>query len=236
MKINENSSKDIDKSQKFAAKVAGFMFLFILVDVIINWIIFSKFIVKGNAIATTNKILINEFLFRIGIANELILSISAIILALALYVTLKQVKKNLSLFALLFKVTEGIIMAGIALLNFIFLLILTNKAQLAIFPLEQLQTLAGFIFNIHDIIYAVPMIFLGLNLTLFSYLFYKSGYIPKWLAGFGVFSYVLVFIFAFANILAPNFDGMTLVLPSILFELLIGIWLLFKGIHKKIII
>jgi hypothetical protein len=209
-------------SRHIASKIAGFMFLFILTDVIANWILFSKFIVVDNAIATANNIVSNQILFRIAIANEIILAISATILAVALFVILKPIDKNLSLIALIWKLIEGILMAGIALLNFIALQFLTGINQ------ESLNF--GYLINIHDVIYSIPMVFLGLNLTLFSYLFYKSGYIPKILSGLGVISYTLVFIFAFINILIPDVQMMILTVPSIIFELVIGLWLLIKGI------
>lgn len=73
------------------------------------------------------------------------------------------------------------------------------------------------------------MVFLGLNIVVFSYLFFKSGYIPKLLAGLGIISYALVFIFAITSILLPTYNMLILTIPSIFFELIIGIWLLIKG-------
>lgn len=208
------------------------MFLFILTDIIINWLlVFSKLIDPENVMATAKNIMSNEMLFRMGISNELILAVSAIVLAMALYVTLKPVNKNLALLALLWKSAEGIIIAGIALLNFIALQILNGQAYLTAFAPEQLQALVGLFLNKHDAIYSIPMVFLGLNLTLFSWLFYKSKYIPRIIAGLGIFSYVLIFIFAFVNILFPDLPAMILTAPSIIFELIIGIWLLFKGVN-----
>ena len=222
-----------DISQRKAARVAGFMFLFILTDVILNWVVFSKFIVANNVMATATNIMTNELLFRVGIANELILAVCAVVLAMALYITLKPVNRNLALLALLWKAAEGIIIAVIALLNFIALQIINGKASLSVFEPEHLQALAGLFINMHDALYSIPMVFLGLNLTLFSFLFYKSKYIPGMIAGFGILSYSLVFIYAYVNIMFPGFPGMFLTVPSIFFELIIGIWLLFKGIKVQ---
>ena len=235
MNSTRETARNIDSSQRIAARIAGFMFLFVLIDVMLNWVVFSKLIVPENVIATANNIMTNELLFRIGITNELLLSASAIVLALALYVTLKPVNMNLALLALSWKLAEAVIMAVIALLNYVSLQIVLGTAYLTVFEPQQLQALVGYFLSIHDAIYSIPMIFLGLNLTLFSYLFFKSNYIPRIIAGLGILSYTLVFIFAVVNILFPTIPAMILVVPSILFELIIGIWLLFKGIDLKMV-
>jgi hypothetical protein len=222
-----------DTSQHKAARVAGFMFLFILTAILLNSIVFSKLIVVGNILATADNMMSNALLFRVGIANELILSISAVVLALALYVTLKPVNKNFALLALYLKLAEGILSGVIALLNFIALQMLNGDAYSTVNMPEQLQALVGSFLNMHDAIYSIPMVFLGPNLVIFSYLFFKSNYIPRVLAGFGILSYTLVFIYALGNILFPNLPALILAAPSILFELIIGLWLLFKGINVQ---
>jgi hypothetical protein len=73
----------IDTSQRKAARVAGFMFLFSLIVPLLNWIfVYSKLIIAENVIATANNIMANEFLFRIGIINDLITSAVAVVLSL----------------------------------------------------------------------------------------------------------------------------------------------------------
>ena len=116
-------------SQRKAARVAGFMFLFSLIVPSLNWaFVLSKFIVAESAIATANNIMANELLFRIGISIELIMSVGLLVLALALYKILKPVNKNLALLALYLKLAEAIIVAVIVLVYFIALQILNGEA------------------------------------------------------------------------------------------------------------
>ena len=233
MNSTSERARNIDSLQRKAARIAGFMFLFVLIDVMLNWFLYSKLIVPENVIATANNIMTNELLFRIGMTNELLLSVGAIVLALALYITLKPVNTNLALLALSWKLAEAVIMAVIALFNFISLQIILGTAYLTVFEPQQLQALVGYFLSIHDALYSIPMIFLGLNLTLFSYLFFKSNYIPRIIAGLGILSYTLVLIFAVVTILFPTIPVMILVVPSIFFEFIIGLWLLIKGINLK---
>jgi hypothetical protein len=228
-----------DRSLHKAVKVAGFMFLFSLIVPSLNWaFVLSKFIVAENAIATANNIMANEFLFRIGNVIELIMSVGLIVLALALYIILKPVNKNLALLALLLKLVEATIVAVIVLISFIALQVLSGKAYLTVLTPGQLLSPVGFFLNVHTTLYSIPMIFLGLDMILFSYLFFKSKYIPGILAGFGILSFTLILIHALMYILAPEYAKMMInqiifYAPSGLFEIMIGVWLLFKGIKLQ---
>ncbi|NJD54012.1 MAG: DUF4386 domain-containing protein [Candidatus Methanoperedens sp.] len=228
-----------EASQRKAAKVAGLMFLFIVIGWTLNWtLIDSKLIVAGNVTATVNNIMANELLFRIGITNQLIFSISGVVLALALYIILKPVNKNLALLALFLKLTEAILGAVIALGSFIALLILNGQASLTAFEQEYIQALVGLFLNGRISISAIPMVFLGLNLMVFFYLLLKSKYIPGILASFGILSYALIFMYALITILSPNYAAIMIIqiiswAPSVIFELIIGLWLLIKGVNVE---
>jgi hypothetical protein len=223
-------------SQHKASKVAGIMFLFSFIVPSLNWaFILSKFVVEENVMATANKIIANEFQFRIGIAIELIMSVGLVILGLALYIILKPVSKNLSLLALLLKLVEATIASCIVLISFIALQLSNVKEYISIFTAEQLQVPVGLILNVHTAVFSIPMVILGLDMMVFSCLFFKSKYIPRILAGFGVFSFTLIFIHALMFILAPKYatipiNQVIFWAPSALFEIIIGIWLLTKGL------
>ena len=229
----------VDMSKRLTARVTGSMFLISLLVPMLNWVfVTSKFIVADKVIDTARNILANEFLFRLGVVNELITSVVAVVLALALYLLLKPVNKNLALLALLLKLTEAILLAVIALSDFISLLFLKEQTALGVSQPEQMQALIGLFINMSMSITSIPMVFLGLNLMLFLYLLYKSEYVPSILAGFGILSYTLIFIYALLTILFPNYAALIIIqsicwAPSCLFELTIGIWLLLKGVKDQ---
>src|ERR1044072_8038438 len=65
----------------------------------------SRFVVRGDAAATSNNIMASESLFRLGIVGNSFTFIANIFLALALYQLLKVVHKNMaSLMVILFLV------------------------------------------------------------------------------------------------------------------------------------
>jgi len=82
------------------------------------------------------------------------------------------------------------------------------------------------------------MVFLGLDMIVFSYLFFKSKYIPRILAGFGILSFALILIHALMYILVPKCAAMPINqivfwAPSGLFEMIIGVWLLSRGLNVQ---
>ena len=239
MNPDRKTAINVDTSQRKAARFAGFMFLFSLIVPSLNWtFVLSKLIVAENVMATANNILANELLFRLGLTIELFMSVGLIVLALVLYTILKPVNKDLALLALSLKLAEAIIVAVIVLVSFIALQILNGEAYLTAYSPEQLQAPVGFLLNKHTVLFSIPMIFLGLDMTVFSYLFFRSKYIPRILSGFGIISFILIFIHALMYILAPKYAMMLIIqtvfyVPSGLFELIIGIWLLFKGIKVQ---
>ena len=183
----------MDQKIKNMARVAGFMFLFSLLVPLLNWTFgLSSLIVVEDAHATANKIIANELQFRIGISIELIMSVGLIVLAVALYSILKTVNRNLALLALLLKVAEAILVAVMVVVLFIALQMLNGAASLTGLTPEQLQAPVGFLLNKHTVLYSILMVFLGLDMMIFSYLFFKSKYIPRLLAGFGIFSFALI--------------------------------------------
>ncbi len=101
-----------DASLQKAARVAGFVYMLIIIIGVLNGIfIDSKLIVLGNDTATANNIMANDLLFRTGIVSILILYASVVVLSWSLYVILKAVNKNLALLAMLLRLAEAVLRA-----------------------------------------------------------------------------------------------------------------------------
>lgn len=234
MAMETNQIADLP-TQK-TAKIAGFMFLFAFIVPTLNWaFILSNFIDTNDNIATANNILSNELMFRIGITIELFMSLGLLILAMILYSILKTINRNLALLALILKISEAVLVAVMVVIMFIALHMLIDTAQMIESTSKQFYLFAGILLNKHTALYSIPMVFLGLDMIIFSYLFFKSKYIPILLAGFGISSFALILIHALMYILTPEYAAMPIIqiifyAPSGLFEIIIGIWLLIKGI------
>ncbi len=221
-----------DTTQRKATKVAGLAYVLIIILSMLKLVFVGNFIMPGNDATTTNNIMANQLLFRIGVANDIVVFVLVVLLSLALYVILKTVNESLALVALFMRFGEGIIGGVVTVLSGLIPLLLLNDE--AGFETEQLQTLVGLFLDVQAVGLYIVMIFMGLGGTIFCYLFFKSKYIPRILAAWGILTYLIMLIFSFVNILFPNLPEMiaiVLYIPGALFEVIIGLWLFFKGVN-----
>jgi hypothetical protein len=215
-------------------KIAGLAYILIITIGVLNGsFIDSKLIVTGNDALTANNILANDLLFRIGIASILILYACVVVLSWALYVILKPVNKNLALLGMLLRAGEAILGAATVLIDFIVLQLLNGKGFSTVFGTEQLQALAGVFLGVRTAGLDIVLLFVGLGGALFCYLFFTSKYVPRLLAGWGIFTYLSMIVLSLISILFPNHPVMieiVLYSQGALFEVIFGFWLLFKGV------
>ena len=147
-----------DISQRKAAIVAGFGILILVIAGSYLFLVLNTTLeggIPGDAAVTSAKnIKANGLLFAIVIVIILIMIICNMIVALALYVLLKTVNKDLALLAAVIRFIYAIIFA----INMVFLFIEPSSFS--------------YVFLIGQIFYALHMLVLG-------YLVFKSGYIPR---------------------------------------------------------
>jgi hypothetical protein len=232
---NEMTINTIDESQRKAARVAGFTFLFAMAIVVAaNYGVNFRFIVPGNAAETARNIMAHETLFRINIACNLIYVVSIVVLLAALYVILNPVNRHLALVAAFCRLVLALMWGVTALNTLSALRLLGDASYLPVFRPDQLQTLARLHLAASSDAYYVGLPFWGLASTVCSYVWFKSRYIPRALAGFGVVSSAWCVICAFAFVAFPHFDAMVNAswfdVPMVIFEMALGLWLLFKGL------
>ena len=226
----EMTNSIADSSLRKAAIVAGLGLLVMSIFAIFaQFSVIQGLIVPGDAAATSNNIMANEMLFRLGIVSFMIVIICDVIVAWGLYVLLKPVNKNLSLLTAWFRLAYAAIFA-VALANLFYALQLLSGADyLAAFEPNQLQAQVMLSLDAFHAGWTIGLVIFGLHLALLGYLAFKSGYIPKILgilliiAGFGYF------INSFIFFLVPNYEAI-ISLFTFIGELLFMFWLLWKGV------
>lgn len=226
------NTANIETSLIVYARLAGLAYvLIILIGIFSVSYIENSLVVAGDDAATVNNLLANQLRFRIGVLSEILMFVLVILLSLALYVILKRVDKNLALLALLWRIGEAIIGGGVAVLSGIVPLLLLNRESAL--NAEQLQPLVGLFLAVRGAGLDVVLIFVGVGGTLFCYLFFKSKLIPRILASWGMLTYLSMLILAIVSILVPDILESTKMIfyaPGGLFEIIIGLWLLIKGV------
>jgi len=221
-----------EKSPLIYARVAGLAYLItIMLGIFSANFVYSKLVVPGNVSETVNNILENESLFRVGLASEILMFVLVVLLAMSLYVILKTVDKNLALLALLWRAGEAIIGAGVTVISGSIPLLLLNGESML--EAKELHALVGMFLEVRNAGLDIVLIFIGMGGTIFFYLFYKSNYIPRILSAWGMLTYLSMLILSFASVLfyIPAATKLAIYAPGGLFEILIGFWLLFKGVN-----
>ncbi len=225
----------IDNSQRTAAKVAGFSLLFSMVIVVFaNFALLNPLLVPGNAAETARNIIAHQTQLRIAVTCFLAYSVIVVVLLTALYVVLKPVNPGLALVGAIFR----LVFASLWLLSTLNMLgalrLLGSANYLQVFEADRLQVLARLNVAATFDDYYVGLPFFGLAATVCAYLWFKSNYIPKGLALFGVISSAWCVICAFVFLIFPTFNKIVndwlFDTPMGLFEMVLSFWLLFKGL------
>jgi hypothetical protein len=192
-------------------------------------------IVRGNAAATANNILASQMLFRLGIVAELIAAVFFLLLVMALYRLLSGVNKNHA------RLMVGLVLVSVAItfvnvLNNIAALTLFRGADyLSVFDKPQRDALAMLFLGLCGQGHAVNDIFWGLWLLPFGLLVMRSRFLPRIL---GLLLIVNCFAYVAASLtslLFPSYANVVFraILPALLGELWIMLWLLIKGANVQ---
>jgi len=226
----------IGDSQRTAARVAGFSCLFgMAIVVFANYGLLNPLVVPGDAAETARNIVAHERQFRIAVTCFLIYSAGVVVLLAALYVILKPVNPGVALVGALFRLVFALLWLLTALNMLGALRHLGSVSYLQVFEADRLQALARLHLAANFDDYYVGLPFFGLAATVCSYLWLKSGYIPRILAVFGVISSAWCVICAFIFLIFPYFNKIVndywFDSPMAIFEMVLSFWLLFKGIR-----
>ena len=230
------SVSSIDDSQRQAARVVGLAYLLAIPPALFSGIYVASHLAGNVSPAEAAQwIMSHQRLFRLGIATDVIAFTIDIALVTALYVVLKPVNRSLALFAAFCRVIETALFFAVTLRYFEVLGLVSGADYLRGFEADHLHGLARLAMSAHNSGYNVGLVLAGLGSTVFCYLWLKSGYIPRVLAGFGIFASVVLAAFTFAYVIFPEYARIVTVGiyggPIFLFELAIGFWLLFKGLR-----
>src|SRR5688572_14042143 len=134
-----------------AARVAGAVYLLLVLTAPWRLVyIPSKLFVRGDAAATANNILANEWLFRLGIVTDLLAGTIAIFVTLAFYRLFKAVDQNL---AALVVILGALMVTPIYFLNTLndaaALMLVRGADFLAVFDKPQREALAMLFLRLH---------------------------------------------------------------------------------------
>ncbi len=195
----------------------------------------SQIIVRGDAAATANNMLQNEFLFRTGIVTDLISQVIFILLVWVLYRLLKSVNEHQA------KLMGALVIVGvpIAFLTNVFkvtALMILKKGFMESFEPGQIHDWAVIFLNIGSYGTQMVQLYWGLWLLPFGLLVYRSHFIPRVFGVFLILNGIAYILLCLTFLLFPDYLNLVFkfAMPFLfLGEIPIIFWLLIKGVKIK---
>lgn len=222
----------VEQTQVFYARIAGFVYLLLIVMFMSGEFLISGILGSGNFAAAAHNAVSSERLYRIALALQVMTPLCTIVLAYALYVTVKPVNERLAHMALFFRLGETFIGAVVMIFSFNKLGIYMSSDAASGFGAEQWQALMTMTRNSHLVGFNTATLFFSCGSILFFSLFLKSGYLPKVQAGFGIFASILVVLTSLAGLVFPEYGNIVQLgfVPMFISEIVTGLWLLSRGV------
>jgi hypothetical protein len=228
----------IDRSQRLAAKVFAATYLTSFAMVIVafyRW--YAPILVWNDHAATARNIIAHENAFRLYLTSVFLNGVGCLVILVALYIMLRPISRGISLFAGLSLLMYAVMWFVYLLDQFYALRVMSGGGALQGFDPQHLQALAGLQLASGWDAYYVGLPFSGLGTALFSYLFFRSRYIPRVLAGWGIVSCLFEGFCGLAYLVFPGFGAIVSVnwyeMPVLLFNVGLCAWIFVKGLRQE---
>lgn len=223
-------------SLKNTARIAGLLYLALAITgVYCIMYVPSQIIVPGDASATAENTLSNEFLFRTDIIGDVISNVIFVFLALILYRLFKQVNEHQAKLMVALVIVQIPVLFIMEAFNITALMAFKGEILKTFEPIQR-QDLAMLFLKINDYGTSTLEMFWGLWLIPFGRLAYKSGFIPRILGILLIIAGIAYMVDSSISLLFPGYRAFvnqpTLLLVAI-GELSIMLWLLIKGVKTQ---
>ena len=224
-------------SNRKAAKIVGVLFILAAVTAVIGLNLYDPilngpdYLLKGSEHA-------NQVIF--GAVMELILVVSAVGTATTMFPLLRKYNETIALWHVCFRFLEAIIIT-VGVISVLSLLTLSREFVAAGAPDPSSFHSSGIILKaIHDWTFMLgPLFMLGINTVMYSYIFFKTKLVPRFISILGMTGASSVFICSlfvmFGVFPQISFWGAVLAVPVAANEMILAVWLIVKGFNENAI-
>ena len=215
------------------ARVAGVMYFFEVFDMTAV-VILSRVTSGANFLDVAQNVAASEMLYRVAMLLSIVGNLSTILLAAALYLTLRPVDDGLALIAMLFRLVESTLGLVVVLLGFAALQVYLDGTHAPSSQAGELGRLAELLSQTSASGIDVSVLCFAVGSTLFFYLFWRSAYVPRILAGWGLSGSVVALAAFSGSLLFPQSSEVLRgigAVPIGVAEPVVGAWLLIRGIR-----
>jgi hypothetical protein len=216
------------------ARVAGFMFLFYIATAYPALVLSNRAEGTGDAAAKLASIARHGDLVGITAILTFVAFIDAIVLAVALYGLTRDEDNELAVMALCCRVAEGVINAVGAIATVV--LLAAARMSVATSPDAAAAKVAGaLLLDYAKWSTTVSADCFAVGSTIFAFLFLRARSIPRWLAWVGFIGSALLVIGLSLQLGGFLRGALTnlMWIPVGVFEVVLGFWLLIKGVAAR---
>ncbi|WP_066052009.1 DUF4386 domain-containing protein [Robertmurraya korlensis] len=223
------------KSNKKAAKIVGVLFILAAVSAVAGVILYDP-ILNGSDYLMNGSKHANQII--LGALMELILVVSAIGTATTMFPILRRYNETIALWHVCFRFLEAIVIT-IGVISVLSLLTLSQEFVAAgASDAASFHTSGTVLKAIHEWTFMLgPNFMLGINTMMYSYIFYKTKLVPRFIPILGMTGATLVFVCAllvmFGVIEQVSVWGGMLALPVAANEMILAVWLIVKGFNSS---
>jgi hypothetical protein len=230
----------MDKSYliKKAERIAGSMFLFYIAISIISMAISNQVTSGADGVAANLSSIAQHLpLVRLTALLSLFTFFVAAVLAVALYVLTRNQNSYIALLALCCRIAEGIVIAFSAVWTLGLMSVATASTIATASDSAAAQALGGFLLQQDGSSSIISATCFAVGSTIYSYLFLRARSIPVLLAWFGLFASMLLVVALPLQLLGFLSEAVNIFiwLPVLVFEVMLALWLLFKGVTVTVI-
>lgn len=221
------------------ARIAGVLYLIIIVCGMYAGFARMELLVVGDATATAANIATSQGTLRSAILADLAMIISDVAIGLVFYFLLKPVNQTLALLAAFFRLAQATALGLNLLVLFLALQFASGAEYLTAFTPDQLDASATLMFSIHGTGYQLALVFFVFSLLIQGYLLFRSGYFPKWLGVIVILASLAYLIDSAAAFSLSNYADyadmfqMMVIGVALPVELILAFWLLIRGINNN---
>jgi hypothetical protein len=223
-------------SPRFYARIAGFLYLIVIVGGLFAEIfVRARLVVYGDAAATAHNIMTHELLYRLGLAAEVFYLACNVPLTIIFYGLFKVVNKNVALLEAIFGLVSTAIEGVSLLAHYAPLVLLGDGGYLSAFTTEQLQAAAYGSIQLFEGGFAISLVFFGFDCLAMAYLIARSTFFPRLIGGLLAIEGAGYLINSFALFLAPALQKR--IFPyfaaTAIAEVALCLWLLVFGVNEQ---
>jgi hypothetical protein len=217
-------------SPRFKARMAGFFYLLVFVIGIPSIVARRGLVMMDDAAATAAQLLAHENLFRLGVAGDLLIIASYVVVTALLYELFKPVNGSVSLIAAFLSLMGCAVQASACAFELFPFVVLGGGQGLSALKTEQLQALGYLSLSLYGPAYKIGLVFFGFYCLLIGCLILRSTFMPRIVGALMVVAGLawLTFLTPLGKDLAPFTMA-----PGALGELVLTVWLLVKGVDVE---